>query len=128
MDGTGLGLAKYDETTWRVFKTANSDLPNSNVSALAVDDKNIKWIGTYGSGLAKFNGSDWIVYNSSNSGLPDDNVHALLIESSGIKWIGTEGGLPGSTAPPGLCIILPTQQCRQILFPLLLSVPTGKNG
>ena len=72
---------------------ANSDLPDNHVRALAVDEQENLWIGTYG-GLAKFDGENWTVYDTDSSGLPDNRIRSLAIDDRGNKWIGTYfGGL-----------------------------------
>ena len=89
----GGGLAKLDGTTWTVYNTSNSGLPENYVLSIAIDGSVNKWIGTFGGGLAKFNGTIWTVYNSLNSGLPDNVVWSIAIDGLGNKWIGTSGGL-----------------------------------
>jgi hypothetical protein len=91
----GGGLAKFDGTNWTVYNTSNSGLPHNYIYTLAIDQSNVKWIGTYGGGLAKFNDITWTVYNTLNSGLTNNNVHYLIIDANDYKWIGmrNEGGL-----------------------------------
>jgi hypothetical protein len=67
-------------------------LPDNDVTSIAIDALNNKWIGTDGGGLAKFDGVNWTVYNTSNSGLPSNYVYAIAIDGQGNKWIGTWGG------------------------------------
>ena len=88
----GGGLAKFDGTTWMVYSSFNSGLPDNNISSIAIDGSGNKWIGTEDSGLAKFDGIAWTVYTTSNSGLSDNNVSSLGIDGNGTKWIGTEDG------------------------------------
>ncbi len=93
--GTTGGLVKLNKTTGEstFYNKANSGLPGNNISSIAIDGNNNKWIGT-SNGLAKFDGTNWTIYNKSNSGLPTNEIICLAIDDSGNKWIGTYyGGL-----------------------------------
>ncbi len=83
------GLVKFNGTTWTVYNTSNSGIPN-NVEVLNVDVHGNIWIGA--GSLIKFNGVNWTVYNTLNSGLPLDWVSAIAIDKQDNKWIGTWGG------------------------------------
>jgi len=50
----GGGLAKFDDTNWTVYNTANSSLPNNYISIITIEGNGNKWIAT-SSGLAVFN-------------------------------------------------------------------------
>ncbi|MGB7568595.1 MAG: two-component regulator propeller domain-containing protein [Chitinivibrionales bacterium] len=63
------GLTKFDGATWTVYNTANSVLPNNDVSSIAIDSSGNKWIGTGGGGLAVFSGG--------NSAIKMNHVPAL---------------------------------------------------
>jgi hypothetical protein len=91
--GTTSGLVKLNKSTGEfiVYGKWNSKLPDNWVTAIAIDGKGNKWIGTFG-GLVKFDGVNWTVYKESNSGLPDNRVCAIAIDGGGNKWIGTYGG------------------------------------
>lgn len=77
---------------WEVYSTANSELPNNTVRALAIDENGVKWIGTAG-GVARFDGTNWTLYTTSTSGLPSNNVRCIEISSTGYIWMGTDSGL-----------------------------------
>jgi len=72
-------------------------LPNNQVSSIAIDQNDTKWIGTaeldVEGGLVEFDGTSWIIYNTSNSGLPSDYINTIAIDKFGTKWIGTHWGL-----------------------------------
>ncbi|HEX2869490.1 MAG TPA: two-component regulator propeller domain-containing protein [Ignavibacteriales bacterium] len=79
---------------WIIFNGANSRLPNNNVSSIAIDHQDLKWVGTDGYGLARFDGRNWTIYNSKNSGLSNDFVRVIFVDKYNNKWIGTRyGGL-----------------------------------
>ncbi len=67
--------------------------PNPNyVIAIAVDHKNTKWFGTWGSGLSRFDGVAWKTY-TTKEGLGGNFIHALLVDDDGTLWAGTDGGV-----------------------------------
>lgn len=95
-----LSAAAWSQTgEWTVYNSGNSGLPYNGVTALAIDDQGIIWVGTgrwwahAGGGLARFDGTNWTVYNTSNSGLPDNDHVNVCIDAQGNIWSGTEVGL-----------------------------------
>ena len=90
--GTDNGLAKFDGTSWAVYKSDNSPLPRNGITCLAIDADGNKWIGVFMGGLVKFDGINWTVYNTSNSDLPTDDFREIIIDAGGNKWLGTNGG------------------------------------
>ena len=46
--------AKFDGSEWTTYTPENSELPDSLVLCLAVDDRGNKWIGTSDGGLAVY--------------------------------------------------------------------------
>ncbi|MBN1892846.1 choice-of-anchor D domain-containing protein [bacterium] len=80
------------QTTWSIYNTLNSGLPDDLVQTVTIDASDRKWVGTETGGLAVFDGAVWTVYNTLNSGLPLDSVRSIAIDASGRKWIGTYGG------------------------------------
>ena len=50
----GGGLVKFDDTSWTVYNTSNSGLPDNYIHSIAIDGSGNKWIGTHG-GLTEFN-------------------------------------------------------------------------
>jgi ligand-binding sensor domain-containing protein len=79
---------------WLTLNSSNSGLSDNSVSCIAIDNKNVKWVGTYNGGLNKIDGELWTVYNRKNSQFPDKSVRAIAIDANNVKWIGTrDGGL-----------------------------------
>lgn len=85
------GVIKIDKNSRQItyFNKENSELPDDNVTAIAIDKNGNKWFGTWG-GLAKFDNTNWTIYNVSNSGLPNNIIYAITIDTIGNLWIGTE--------------------------------------
>ena len=84
---------KFDGTTWTVYNTSNSPLPNDTVYAINRDPDGTYWFGTGGGGVAKFDGTIWTVYNTFNSGLSNDWVFSISTDLDGSHWFGTESGV-----------------------------------
>jgi hypothetical protein len=89
-DPTPVDNETYPE--WVNYSTANSQLPNNQVNAIAVDKNGTKWIAT-ADGLARLKGIKWTVYNRANSPLPSSFIQAVATEDNGTVWIGTDKGL-----------------------------------
>ena len=82
-------------------------LTGIDVSAIAVDGGNRKWLGTIGSGiyLVSPDGSEVIGhYTTANSPILSDNIFSLALHpASGELWIGTDVGICSfrtGTTPP----------------------------
>ncbi|OUS01565.1 hypothetical protein A9Q86_07255 [Flavobacteriales bacterium 33_180_T64] len=71
--------------------TLEDGLPQSQVYAMAQDEKGYLWLGTQGGGLARFDGNDFKVFNESN-GLASNYIHALKTINNRL-YIGTKRGL-----------------------------------
>ncbi len=90
--GTSAGLAVIHASTLegRMIKTANG-LPEANVTAVAVDSNNVKWIGFYSGKVASLDGSVFTQHKEwSNSPVNDIEIAA---DSS--VWVGL-GNSPGT--------------------------------
>ena len=72
-------------------------LANDNITSIAVDGGNRKWLGTAGNGvyLVSEDGLETIEhFTKENSPLPDNTITSLLVHpTSGLVYIGTDKGL-----------------------------------
>jgi len=82
------GLISYDNNSWQLYNTNNSDLPDNEITDLFLDKNNALWISTR-NGLAQFNANIWNVYNTSNSGLPDNWITCCIVDNQNVCLIGT---------------------------------------
>jgi len=89
----GGGLVKFDDISWEVYTTENSDLTTNKLTAIAIDDNDTKWIGTAGEGLIKIESDKYSIYKRDNSGLSYDYISCLEIDKKGDLWIGTGYGI-----------------------------------
>ena len=97
--GTSKGVSSFNGTAWTTYPWENytdekyhTDLNGNIVRTIAVDDNNVKWLGTDWSGAASFDGSTWTIYTMENSGLKDNDVHKIVIDHINSKWFSYDPG------------------------------------
>ncbi|HEX2867338.1 MAG TPA: PEGA domain-containing protein [Ignavibacteriales bacterium] len=86
-------LKLKDTTIWVTYNTNNSGIPNNIISALLIDQNDVKWIGTMGAGVVRFDGVTWQSFNSKNSLMPNDFITCMIFDEEGHLWAGTNNGL-----------------------------------
>lgn len=85
------GVAKYDNSVWTTYTTANSGIPMNDVRHIACDNNNAVWIGSGNmSELIKYDGSNWTIFNSDNSPF-NGYVTEITVDENNNKWIGFNG-------------------------------------
>ena len=67
-------------------------LPQSQVTALAQDERGYLWVGTNGGGLARFDGADFKPYGIRD-GLADNFVRGVVTNQEGDVYVFTRRGL-----------------------------------
>lgn len=85
----GKGLGRYDGQNWLLYNQTNS--PLKNVSSIAVDSNDTKWVVTSG-WLAKYDNTNWTLFDSTNGGYYLSYSFAMDFEGDTL-WIAT--GLKG---------------------------------
>lgn len=91
---SGMGLCRYDGTSWKVYNDTNSNMPNNAPLCLTLQGNKYLWVGTP-DGLVRFDlGNENInVYNSSNTpALKSDFIYSVHF-SNGVLWMGTRDGI-----------------------------------
>ena len=83
------GLARRDESGWKVFTTANG-LSANEVQAIAEDADVNLWVGTVGGGLHRLR-DDAITSFRDQLGTSGKDISSLYVDSAGVLWIGTDG-------------------------------------
>jgi len=72
-------------------------LSGVDISAIAIDNANRKWIGTNNSGLYLISADNMVEekhFTAANSALLSDNIYSIVIDNNtGIVYIGTDKGL-----------------------------------
>jgi len=69
-----------------------------NISAIAVNNTENRWFGTYNSGVWKYDGTNWINYTESNSNLAHNSIinNSMMLDHKGNLWFGTVSNLMGT--------------------------------
>lgn len=91
--GTVRGLVRSERQSWVFDEMPGNGLLPGWITAIAVDARGNKWLGTSDNGFMKLEGGNWTIYNEENSKLPDNSVNAIIVDQDGNKWVGTSGGL-----------------------------------
>ena len=81
-----------DTSEWIDYQVFNSGIQSNALSAVAVDNNNIKWIGTLDKGLIKYNEVNFVNYNTANSSIPYDRINCISIDPQNRVWVGTDFG------------------------------------
>jgi len=89
------GIIKYSLSETQIFDSLNSPLTNEMVWDIAVDSKNMVWIG--GDGLTKYDGRSFTRFTPENSDLPESRIFVIDIDSKDNVWFSSSvhqsGGL-----------------------------------
>lgn len=88
-----VSLILEDTTKWVTYSRKNSGIFSDLISAVAVDKKNVKWIGTKDNGLISFDGVKFKQYSESNSQLISNMINTISFDAQDNLWIGTSVGL-----------------------------------
>ena len=88
------GVYLYDGADWEEYDAESSDLEDSRVKAITIDQDGFLWVGSQ-SGLNKFDGSSWVHYDDTDpqAGLPNKNIQALFTDADNNVWVGTNKGV-----------------------------------
>lgn len=89
--GTDKGLAKFDGTSWTVYKDVIPKLLSNDFGVITVDGSGNKWMSNGGL-LVKFDGINWVGYFTETLGVLYSSVTSIAFDASGNKWIGTTTG------------------------------------
>jgi len=65
------GLLVYDGATWQHISSANSDLPDEDIRAIAAHGNNLVIGGATNKKISYYNGTTWTTYTDANSNYPD---------------------------------------------------------
>jgi hypothetical protein len=89
--GTGNGLIKFVNGSWKVFHKQDSPLPASGIASLAVSADTLI-VGT-ASGIVEIAGDQWQTILPSDGGLPNSVVNGIAVDLYGNRIVatGTDG-------------------------------------
>jgi ligand-binding sensor domain-containing protein len=111
----GLGLTRFDGTTWTTYNHNNSPLPCNCFWDVQVDADNRLWIATAGDvGLVCFDGTAWTTYDVDNSGIALNEVTKITLDPKrDLIWL---------THYPGLGLSVVRMNCKtSAVRPLTIS-------
>jgi hypothetical protein len=86
----GHGLTLIEGSSWSNY---NPTPDNSKTTAIFIDGKNVKWVGT-DMGLVEFSSPDSkTIFNNNNTGLNLSGITGIAGDSYGNIWLSTDSGL-----------------------------------
>lgn len=85
----GGGLSVFDGGTRKTYATSavTTTLSSNFLTAVAVDNRNRVWVGTFGAGVARLDGDVWTRFSLANN-----YINALTLDASGNPWVATNDG------------------------------------
>lgn len=91
--GTGNGLYSFNNNTWTVYNTMNSNIPSNVIDQFKIAYDNTIWFVNNGNGFYKFQNNAFTFYNQSNlPALYTQNFTGLTVDSNDVfLWSNTEG-------------------------------------
>lgn len=95
--GTTEGVQCYDGSTWTVYNTDNSLLPDNRVYCIVQDQGMSMWFGT-GYGCAKLSGTTMEFFTDLGGGATNVAVRGMGVDSQNHIWTANN---PGNYGDPG---------------------------
>ncbi len=90
--------ADYNETlrdtsVWIDFQVFNSGIQSNSLTAITVDQNNVKWIGSLDKGVIRYNEVNFTNFNTTNSPLPTNRINCISVDPQNRVWVGTDFGI-----------------------------------
>jgi streptogramin lyase len=82
-----------DTSVWVDYQTFNSGIQSNSLTAIAIDNNNVKWIGSLANGLIRFDELSFTNYNSLNSAIPSNIINCVSVDKLNNIWVGTDKGI-----------------------------------
>jgi hypothetical protein len=82
-----------DTSVWVDYQVFNSGIQSNSLTDIAVDQNNVKWIGTLEKGIIRYDEVNFVSFNTSNSLLPDNRINCISIDPQNRVWVGTDFGI-----------------------------------
>jgi len=83
----GIGVYRFDGTTWTRFRQANG-MPFDEVYPILVAHDSAIWFGSECCGVSRYDGKSWTNFTIVN-GLPDNDIRSMAFTPDGALWVGT---------------------------------------
>lgn len=84
------GLLKFDGTTFTLYNSENTAIPEDFVYSIDIDSKDNIWFTSCRfreGGIVKFDGSVWEVFTPANSNLPVNLVQSIVVDNNDDTWL-----------------------------------------
>lgn len=82
-----------DTSVWVDYQVSNSSIQSNNLTAIAIDNNNVKWIGSNNRGLIRYDGVSFINFDLTNSAVPSNQINCISVDNQNRIWIGTNFGI-----------------------------------
>ncbi len=82
-----------DTTVWIDYQVFNSSIASNNLTAIAIDQNNVKWIGSLDKGLIRFDETNFTNYEVANSSIPANKINCIAVDNQNRIWVGTDFGI-----------------------------------
>ncbi len=76
-----------------ITRLFNSGIQSNSLTAIAIDNNNVKWIGSLDKGLIRYDEISFINYNMTNSSIPSNRINCITIDNQNRIWVGTDFGI-----------------------------------
>ncbi len=90
--GTKNGIKMCDVSSTIIISTENSNLPENNITALALDKDEHLWIGTFSSGIVIGVGACIKPYKIKPIKTRDSNIYSISVDEKGRVWVTFRNG------------------------------------
>lgn len=82
-----------DTSVWVDYQVFNSGIQSNSLTAITVDQNNVKWIGSLDKGVIRYDEVSFANYNTTNSPLPSNRINCISIDHQNKVWVGTDFGI-----------------------------------
>ncbi len=82
-----------DTSVWVDYQVFNSGIQSNSLTAITVDQNNVKWIGTTEKGIIRYDELNFVSFNTANSSIPDNRINCISIDPQNRVWVGTDYGI-----------------------------------
>ena len=82
-----------DTSVWIDYQVFNSEIQSNNLTAITIDNNNIKWIGSTDKGLIRYDEVSFVNYDLTNSSIPGNQVNCIAVDNQNRIWVGTNFGI-----------------------------------
>jgi ligand-binding sensor domain-containing protein len=82
-----------DTSVWVDYQVFNSGIQSNSLTAIALDNNNVKWIGSLDKGLIKYDEISFNNFDKTNSSIPSNKINCIAIDVQNRVWVGTDFGI-----------------------------------